>query len=276
MTERKRTRRSADAEPRRTARDIRRRTHGQNFLRSSTLVKTIVERAGVATNDLVVEPGAGTGSITKHLATRAARVVAIEIDPDWCRKLEERFADFDNVEVRCQDFFKYPLPRRPYRVIGNIPFGVTTKILRHLLDSPRRAPVRTDVIVQLGAARRYARQKPSSALTASWLPWYEFKVVQRIPSNAFRPVPRSDAALLSVKKRSSPLLHPRERPWFTTFVYAGFAGLTVWDGLRRFLTANQVRRLRQHASLGEQTRPASLSVDDWVRLYANAQRFGWR
>src|ERR687885_321853 len=119
-------RRRRRTEPRRTERDVRRRAHGQKFLRRPSLVETLVQEAGVGPSDLVVEPGAGTGAITERLAAHAGRVVAIEVDPHWCARLEERFGRIPNVELRCEDFFEHPLPREPYRVFANIPFAVTT------------------------------------------------------------------------------------------------------------------------------------------------------
>lgn len=274
--DRRRTaRRAARAGPR-TARDVRRRTHGQNFLRSASLVKRLVDEAGIDGADVVLEPGAGTGAITEHLAERAERVVAIEVDPDWCARLRERFAKAPNVEVRCQDFLDVRLPGRPYRVFGNVPFGATTKFLRHLLDDPRRAPTRADLIVQLEVARKHASRRSASALTASWQPWYEFRVVRRIPAAAFRPVPRIDAALLAIAKRADPLVSAAEREPFSTFVYAAFSRPTVREGLRRLLTSNQAQRLLRHRGLAADVAPSALTVDDWAALFNGAKRFGGR
>jgi 23S rRNA (adenine-N6)-dimethyltransferase len=264
----------ARARPKLTERDVRRRTHSQNFLRSHGLVRTLVRDAKVGADDIVIEPGAGTGVITAELAKRARRVVAIELDPDWARRLEERFADVPNVEVRHEDFFEYGLPRAAYRVFANIPLGVTTRLLRHLLHDPRRAPARADLIVQLEVARKHSRARAPNALTASWQPWYELELVRRIPAQAFRPVPRVDAALLAITKRTEPLLEPAERGAFAAFVDAAFAGRTVWEGLRRVLTANQVKQLRRHSGLPADAAPASLTVADWVALYEGARRFG--
>ena len=97
-------------------------------------------------------------------------------------------------------------PRRPYRVIGSLPFGATTAILRHLLDDPDSFLVRADLIVQWEVARKRALMPPSTLLSTTWAPWWSFEVVRRIPAAAFRPVPSIDAAVLRVTRRDPALL----------------------------------------------------------------------
>jgi 23S rRNA (adenine-N6)-dimethyltransferase len=257
----------------RTERDIRRRTYSQNFLRSPELVQSLVKQARIEPTDLVIEPGAGTGVITQELARRAERVVAIELDPDWFKRLSDRFADVENVEVRLEDFFSYRLPGHPYRVFGNIPFRQTTRLLRHLLDQARNSPERADMIVQAEVARKHSARRASNALTASWQPWFEFEILRPIHASAFRPVPRVDAALLSIVKKTNPLLPVSNRRSFVDFVSAGFSAPVVWEGLRRTLTANQVRQLRRHSDIGPEVKPSALAVTEWTELYQSSLLF---
>jgi 23S rRNA (adenine-N6)-dimethyltransferase len=253
---------------------MRRRAYGQNFLRSPALVRSLVVTAGVGPTDLVIEPGAGTGVITEALANVAGRVVAIELDPDWFRQLQDKFARVPNVEVRNEDLFAYALPTcSPYRIFGNLPFGQTTNFLRHILDATPQPPIKTDIIVQLEVARKYSAKRTTTLLAASWQPWYEFSLSRVIPAEAFRPVPRVRAGLLSIVKRDDPLVPLAARKSFAAFVSAGFAGPTVWDGLRGRLTANQARQLRRHSSLREDARPTDLASVDWALLFNSSLRF---
>jgi 23S rRNA (adenine-N6)-dimethyltransferase len=263
--------------PERTERDLRRRTYGQNFLRSRDLARELVAAAEVSPSDLIIEPGAGTGVITEQLARAAARVIAIELDPAWVVQLREKLAPFDNVEVVQGDFFDFKLPRRAsYRVFGNIPFGVTTRLLRHLLDESANPPKRSDVIVQIEVARKHAAQRPANALTASWQPWFGFQVTRTIPPEAFRPVPKVGGALLSIRRRGDPPLSPTERQRFASFVSAGFSGPNLWVGLRRLLTANQARQLRRHNDLTGDVKASQLTTATWIELFVSAQRFSSR
>jgi 23S rRNA (adenine-N6)-dimethyltransferase len=205
----------------RTQRDERRRSLGQNFLQPEQ-ADQLVDAAAFAAGDLVVEIGAGRGALTYALARRGVDVVALEKDPRWAeslrREVGRRRLDGTIRVVRC-DALEYRMPRHPYRVIGSLPFGATTTILRHLLDDPGSSSlVRADLIVQWEVARKRAALPPSTLLSTTWAPWWSFDVVRRLPAAAFRPVPSVDAAVLRVTRRDPPLLPPRMAGPYGSFV----------------------------------------------------------
>jgi len=136
----------------RTARDARRRALAQNFLRSRA-AERLVRDAAVQAGDVVLELGAGTGVLTAALARRAVRVLVVELDPDWARRLLEQFAENQRVFVIQGDALAFPLPGEYFRVVANLPFNRTTAALKCLLD-PANALVRADVVVQAEVARR--------------------------------------------------------------------------------------------------------------------------
>ena len=204
----------------RTQRDERRRSLGQNFLRPER-AEQLVDAAAFVPGDLVVEIGAGRGALTYALARHGVAVVALEKDPHWAESLRRevrrrRLEDRVRV-VRC-DALDYRMPRRPYRVVGSLPFGATTAILRRLLDDPGSPLVRADLIVQWEVARKRAVMPPSTLLSTTWAPWWSFEVVRRLPAAAFRPVPSVDAAVLRVTRREPSLLPLRMAGPFASFV----------------------------------------------------------
>jgi 23S rRNA (adenine-N6)-dimethyltransferase len=204
----------------RTQRDERRRNLGQNFLRPER-AERLVDSAAFAAGDLVVEIGAGRGALTYALARRGVQVVALEKDAHWAESLRREVARRglgDGVRVVRCDALEYRMPRQPYRVIGSLPFGATTAILRHLLDEPASCLVRADLIVQWEVARKRAVMPPATLLSTTWAPWWSFEVVRRIPAAAFRPVPSVDAAVLCVTRRDPPLLPPRMAGPYASFV----------------------------------------------------------
>jgi 23S rRNA (adenine-N6)-dimethyltransferase len=204
----------------RTRRDERRRSFGQNFLRPER-ADQLVESAAFIAGDLVVEIGAGRGALTYALARRGVRVVALEKDSNWADSLRHqvtrRGIDGDVRVVRC-DALDYRWPRQPFRVMGSLPFGATTAIFHHLLDDPDSWLVRADLIVQWEVARKRAVMPPSTLLSTTWAPWWSFEVVRRVPAAAFRPVPSVDAAMLRVTRRDPPLLPPRMAGPYASFV----------------------------------------------------------
>lgn len=189
----------------RTHRDRQRRRIGQNFLDAAT-ADQIVGDASFSAGELVVEIGAGSGALTLALARRAVRVVAVETDRTWVEQLRRRFSGNRAVTVLTKDFLAVALPRERFRVIGSLPFGRTTDILRRLLDDPATPLERADVIVQWEVARKRGASPPTTLLSTTWAPWWEMQVTRRIPASSFRPVPQVDGGLLRITRRDPPLL----------------------------------------------------------------------
>jgi len=205
----------------RTARDARRRSLGQNFLRPE-VARQLVANAGLRPDELVVEIGAGQGALTLALAEQPIDVIAVELDPVWSERLRGalRRAGRRRVRVVHADFLAFALPRRPFRAIGSLPFGSTTDILRRLFDDPRIPLERADLVVQWEVARKRASRPPSTLLSTAWAPWWEFRLGRHIAASEFRPVPRADAGVVVVTRRPTPLLPPAMADAYARFVRA--------------------------------------------------------
>ena len=199
----------------RTARDQRRRTFGQNFLVDDALVDRFVDGLGIGSDDLVVDIGAGRGALTFPLARTGATVWAVEPDPDWAAQLvagAHRLDLTDRIRVIPSTVDRLRLPRAPYRVVANPPFGRTTAILSMLLDEPAAGPSRADLLLEEAVARKHAAEPPRALRTAAWSPWWTFELGLPVPRRAFRPRPSVDAAVLTVRRRPTPLLPERLAP----------------------------------------------------------------
>lgn len=203
----------------RTARDARRRSLGQNFLRPE-VAREIVATAGLRPGDLVVEIGAGRGAFTRALAELPVEVIAVELDPVWAARLRDelRRAGCARVRVVHADFLAFALPPRPFRVVGSLPFGRTTDMLRRLFDDPRVPLERADLVVQWEVACKRTSPEPGTLLSTAWAPWWEFRLGRRIAAAEFRPVPRTDAGVLVAERRRPALLPPAMAREYARFV----------------------------------------------------------
>jgi 23S rRNA (adenine-N6)-dimethyltransferase len=242
---------------------------GQHVLRSPLIAAELVREVNVGAADHVLEIGAGTGRLTEALADRADRVTAVELDPQLVARLHRAFAGRHGVDIVHGDILRLPLPGEPYRVFGNLPFGITTPILRRLLDDPRSPLQRADVILQFEAARKRAAVYPSSLLALGWLPWWEMRLARRIPRLSFEPPPRVDGGLLTIARRSSPLLDPSERGAFLELARRAFRR-SSWPArrsLRRELPPRTWKRLARERGLDPDAAPSDLDVWDWVAVH---------
>ena len=203
--------------PARSARDQRRRTFGQNFLVDDALVDRFLDGLGIGADDVVVDIGAGLGALTFPLARTGATVWAVEPDANWAAQVvagAHRLDLTDRIRVIPSTVERLRFPRVPYRVVANPPFGRTTAILSMLLDEPATGPTRADLLLEQAVARKHAAEPPRALRTAAWSPWWTFELGLPVPRTAFRPRPRVDTAVLTIRRRSTPLLPERLAPEF--------------------------------------------------------------
>jgi 23S rRNA (adenine-N6)-dimethyltransferase len=252
----------------------RRAELGQHFLAGGWLAAELVEEAGVGAGDLVVEIGAGTGVLTEALARRAGRVVALECDPRLAERARARLAGHPNVRVVTADALVLPVPRRPFRVVANLPFGATAAMLRRLLGDPRTRLERADLIVQEQAARRYAAARPGTPETICWGAWYELSTGRRLGPGCFRPPPRVAAAVLVARRRRPPLVPTTGHGRFAALLATAFRhpGVPLRRSLVPPLTYRQLRRLAADLGFPLDARPAGLDAGQWAGLYGFLDR----
>jgi 23S rRNA (adenine-N6)-dimethyltransferase len=256
------------AERGRSARPRRDRSDGRHLLRSRTVAAELVREALVGPTDHVWEIGAGSGRLTAPLAERAGLVTAVERDPALAADLRRTFGRSGAVEVLCGDALRVPLPSAPYRAFGNIPFAITTPILRRLLDDPAGPLLRADLLIQLEVARKRAAVSPSTLLQLGWAPWWTFGLVRRVGRLGFEPPPTVDAGLLVVTRREPALLKTVDRPSYVRLVRRAFerSSWPVRRSLHESLPPLTWKRLARERGLEVDATPRDLDVFDWVAV----------
>ena len=236
------------------------RPHGRHFLRSRALAAAIVADAGVGSDDLVLDLGAGAGALTRELAQRARRVWAVELDAALARELERRYAG-TNVRVVHGDATRLRWPDEPFRVVANVPFDRTTAILRRLLDNPGVPLVAAELVVQWELAAKRAAVWPSTLTGVYWGAWYRFALVRRLPPCAFAPEPAVAAGVLRVGRRAEPLVAVHERAAYRAYVKRGFAVGRAEAPPRLF------KRLGRDLGFAPRARARDLDAAQWAALF---------
>jgi 16S rRNA (adenine1518-N6/adenine1519-N6)-dimethyltransferase len=258
-----------------------RKKWGQHFLTDTRLLESIADAAQVTRDDTVLEIGPGMGHLTRVLAQRAARVVAVEVDTGLTEKLRADFAAATNVAILQGDVLDAePLEwiaqgvgagsPRPYKIVANLPYYITSAILRHVLETQHKPRVIV-VLVQREVAQRIAAQPPEMSLLAVSVQFFaQPRVIRTIAAGAFYPRPQVDSAVVRLDVfETSPYAIEDQRRFFA-IVRAGFGArrkqlrnaLAHGLGLAAPIVVNALTR----AEIDPMRRAETLTLEEWTRL----------
>ncbi|MBI4599590.1 ribosomal RNA small subunit methyltransferase A [Candidatus Uhrbacteria bacterium] len=256
------------------------RHRGQHLLTDRNVLKKIVERANIKPTDTVVEIGAGTGNLTEYLARKAGRVIAIEIDKDLVPILTKRCSSYETVEILQDDARAfnpetYNLHPETYLVVANIPYNITSIIIRKFLEQGPQ-PSRMVLLIQKEVAERICARPPHMNILALSVQYFAHpKVLFDVSRNSFVPRPNVDSAVIEIvlhgkKGSGTNSLREIEPDPFFRLVTAGFAQK------RKLLASNLAQGLgipREKildafvaARIPASARAQELSLDEWHAL----------
>lgn len=273
----------SDGEGARERRHAAKRSLGQHFLVDPNLQRKIVEALETRPEDEVLEIGAGTGALTRHLVGRVRRLRLIELDDELAAALANELGGREDVEVIHADVLELPPERlssgEDLKIIGNIPYGITSPLIFHLLEIQPR-PERIVLTVQKEVAERLAAEpgnKRYGALTVGVQAVASVEILFDVSRNAFRPRPDvASAAIRIVPARPAPLTSKDESD-LRRLTRAAFSRRRkqLQKALRQAaeygLDAAEARALLESLGIDPATRPDALAVADYARLAARLE-----
>lgn len=250
-----------------------RKRFGQNFLVDESVIAAIVTAVGPQPRDLMVEIGPGLGALTRPLSARVERLHVIEIDRDIVARLRTIYAE-ERVTIHEGDALKFDFAAlgAGLRVVGNLPYNISTPLLFHLAESASairdiHVMLQKEVVERMVAA-------PSSAdygrLSVMLQYRFEMERIITVPAAAFRPAPKVESAVARMVPFAR-LPHPaRDEAWFGKIVAAAFAQRrkTLRNALRNYFRGEDFSRLGVDAGL----RAQDLRIADFVRLADDAMQ----
>ena len=247
---------------------------GQNFLVDEGALARVAAAAELAADDAVLEVGAGLGSLTRHLALSARHVVAVELDDALVAALEQVLRPYPNVEIVHGDILALQpgalgLPPG-YKVVANIPYYITSLVIRHLLEADVR-PARLALTVQREVAERICARPPDMSLLAVSVQFYSVpRVAARIPAGAFYPRPSVDSAVVRLDVLPRRAVDVRDSEAFFRVVKAGFSQKR--KQLRNALSGgpqlggDEADAWLRRAGIDPRRRAETLTLDEWGAL----------
>jgi len=251
----------------------------QHFLKSHQVRERIVEAIRPAADEVILEIGAGTGELTAALASRARRVIAVEVDPALAGILKEELAGFPNARVLCADVLEVDISKVASEagcgrllVAGNLPYHITTDILLHLLRHAASIS-RAVLTVQREYADRLAAKpggRDYGAVTVRVNYAASVSVLFAVPASAFVPRPKVDSAVVELKFREKPAVSTLDEEALFEVVRAAFSkrrkmlvnSLSSLWGISR----EELREICRSLGLEAERRPETLSLEEFARL----------
>lgn len=258
-----------------------RKSMGQHFLVDRGILRSIAAAARIAPDDTVIEVGPGTGLLTTELCAAAAEVIAVELDRQMVALLHESLAGSTNLRVvegdiltlSPADLLSQHSARgaTSYKVVANLPYYITSPVLRHFLHDVRRPAVMVVMVQEEVGHAITAKPGDMSLLSVSVQTFARPSVVRRVSAHSFHPPPKVDSLVLRLDVLESPPVSTGEVAGFLDFVGAGFHSPrkqlrnSFGHGLRA--TREFVDELLAQGDIEPTRRPETLTTDEWVRLW---------
>jgi 16S rRNA (adenine1518-N6/adenine1519-N6)-dimethyltransferase len=247
---------------------------GQNFLVDASHRARIVAAADITQADTVLEVGPGPGVLTELIAHEAGRVIAVELDDRLIPFLQSRFAGQPHVTVVHADIMATDpgalADGRPYKVVANLPYYITSAVIRHLLESDP-APGVLVLTVQREVAERMVARPPDMSLLALGVQFYcTGKIVAQIPAGAFYPVPKVNSAVVRLDRRPAPAAADIGADAFFEVARAGFS--QPRKQLRNSLSSGlglapaKVEAWLTACGIDPKRRAETLTLEEWATL----------
>ncbi len=249
---------------------------GQHFLYNPQILGRIVEVARLEPDDLVVEIGPGHGTLTKIIAEKVEKVIAIELDEELYKKIQKELSIYKNIEVVCGDALEYPFNKLPaFKVVANIPYYITTPIIFRLLEikSEKGDFLRNLKSITMSIQKEVAERivaKPGSkdyGILTIMVQYYakpSFEFI--IPKEAFRPIPKVDSAVVHMQILEKPPVTISNEKKFFNIIRTAFSQ-------RRKMLSNSLKPLHENpgqwllsAGIEPNRRPETLTIEEFARL----------
>lgn len=248
---------------------------GQHWLKDRHILTEIVSSADIRPTDTVLEIGPGLGTLTSILLAQAKKVVAVELDGELARKLPGQFPG-KNLEVHHRDILAFDLSTLPagYKVVANVPYYITSKIIELLMTATNRPSLVVLLIQKEVAERIVAKRGDMSILAVSAQIFAEASLGPYVPAKYFTPPPKVDSQVVILRTRRVPLVSADDEKAFFRVVKAGFRAKrkklrsSIAGGLG--ISKDAAGELLRHADISPDDRAEDLSLEDWRRLAKGA------
>lgn len=238
---------------------------GQHFLVNSDVLESILEAANLSGDDHVVEIGPGVGVLTKELLNHARKVTSIEIDDRMIPLLKKYTGDPDALEVIQNNALHVPFPKEPYKIVANIPYHITSPLLRHAFLESETIPTSLTLLIQKEVAEKICAEDDAGMLTILVQLFGEPTMITAVPPDCFLPPPKVDSAVIHIECYKEPIASKETIEEIFKLTKLAFSQ-------KRKMLSNTIGKQEQgmerleQANIDPNRRPQTLSIDEWKTL----------
>ncbi len=249
---------------------------GQHFLKSKTVLSAIIDASDLQEDDIVLEIGPGEGVLTEQLIGFVKKVIAVEKDKRLIPYLKEKFAgsiEKGKLDILEKDILEFnpeilSLYKHPYKVVANIPYYITGQIFRMFLETKFQPESMTLLIQKEVAERVIAKNGKESLLSLSVKAFGRPSIVRTVGRGAFSPQPNVDSAILNIKNISQKNLNGVNSKLFFKIIHAGFAHKRkqLLSNLASLYPKEHLVAVFKKNHLDPQVRAEDLPLETWIKI----------
>ncbi|WP_192348748.1 23S ribosomal RNA methyltransferase Erm [Algoriphagus sp. Y33] len=241
---------------------------GQHFTIDKVLIEDAIKQANINSQDTVLDIGAGKGFLTVHLLKITNNVVAIENDTALVEHLRKLFSNARNVKVVGCDFRNFEVPKTPFKVVSNIPYGITSDIFKILMFKSLENFQGGSIVLQLEPAQKLFSNKLYNPYTVFYHTFFDLKLLYEVSPESFLPPPTVKSALLSIKRKqsTSDLVLKVKYLAFVSYLLQQ-PDLSVKTALKSIFRKSQVRSISEKFGINLNAQTACLSASQWKNCF---------
>ena len=256
---------------------------GQHFLINEDIADYILSAANLSYNDTVIEVGPGLGILTRRIAEKVSSIIAVELDPKLVDVLTKKTISLSNILIVHDDILSISpaqlLKQRPntptslnsYKVVANLPYYITSPIIRHFLASSQKPSLMVLMVQKEVGEAIVATPGEMSFLAVSTQLYSKPRIVKYVPAENFYPVPKVDSVVLCLEVNSTPLVAANDIDGFLNIVHCGFRAprKQIHNSLALALKmpSSQILLLLKEADIDPKRRPETLNLQEWKEMY---------
>jgi len=239
--------------------------YSQNLYTNKEKLKETIKLSEINFSDIVLDIGAGTGTITEELSRYAKQVIAYELDQKYFKKLEEKFNNSSNIILKNENFLNIELPRKEFKIFSNIPFFITTDIINKITDVNSKLE-EAFLFVQKESAERFAGEPKNTQIATILSFMYEIKIREKFQKKDFKPMPNVDIVLLNIRRKDFNKKDFQLYRDFITYIFNQM-NYSVLDTFKKLFTYKQLKYINQYLNKNRYSKPTDIPLDYYLNIF---------